>query len=380
MNVKSAIKKAMSGLVASLPESWILNYIVLESKPDLSDNTRAVFDEMIRRGLNKKYKFIWLVSDRKHTIPNVKNVRFVSDKGILKYWYKFFCKCGICCNGKLYSHRKGQFSMYLCHSITIKANPVDMKPFSNKIDWFLASSDGIKDFFARELRAHPSKGVSLGFPRNDAFSAPALDLHPYFDVDFEKVVVWYPTFRQNPGDISASDSNIALPIIHDAAKAIELNEFAKANKILIVLKPHFAQDLDYMKDMKLDHIRFIYDDFFFEHGIQSYDFVAGCDALLTDYSSIYFDFMLANKPIGLIWEDVEDYKKRPGFAQGVEELMDGGVKIYTLDELLDFLRDVADNRDTLKQNRDSVCALVHYAADGKSSARVADFIIEKAKL
>ena len=32
------------------------NTIMFESVPNLSDNTKAVFDEMIRRNLNKKYK------------------------------------------------------------------------------------------------------------------------------------------------------------------------------------------------------------------------------------------------------------------------------------------------------------------------------------
>ena len=34
------------------------NWIIFESVPDLSDNTKAVFDEMLRRKLNKKYKLI----------------------------------------------------------------------------------------------------------------------------------------------------------------------------------------------------------------------------------------------------------------------------------------------------------------------------------
>ena len=32
------------------------NYIMLESRPDFSDNTKCVFDELQRRSLNKKYK------------------------------------------------------------------------------------------------------------------------------------------------------------------------------------------------------------------------------------------------------------------------------------------------------------------------------------
>ena len=37
-------------------------YVLFESIPDFSDNTLYVFNEMIKRGLNKKYKFIWVMN------------------------------------------------------------------------------------------------------------------------------------------------------------------------------------------------------------------------------------------------------------------------------------------------------------------------------
>ena len=39
-------------------------YIIFESNPDFSDNTYPVFEEMVNRGLNKKYKFLWQLSDK----------------------------------------------------------------------------------------------------------------------------------------------------------------------------------------------------------------------------------------------------------------------------------------------------------------------------
>ena len=45
-------------LLGVLPKK---KWIVFESVPDLSDNTKAVFDEMVRRKLNQKYLFIMKV-------------------------------------------------------------------------------------------------------------------------------------------------------------------------------------------------------------------------------------------------------------------------------------------------------------------------------
>ena len=39
-----------------LKPDCLRNIIVFESSPDLSDNTKAVFDEMLRRGINRYEK------------------------------------------------------------------------------------------------------------------------------------------------------------------------------------------------------------------------------------------------------------------------------------------------------------------------------------
>ena len=153
MSFKMRIRRFLIKVLDMLPEKMLMNYILLESKPDLSDNTRAVFDEMIKRGLNRKYKIIWLVSNRKHKICKIKNVKYVYDNGIKKYWYRLFCKCIICCNGRLFSIRRGQFTIYLGHAITVKHLRVPTaEPMPERIDWWLCTSDEIKDdLFIYEL-------------------------------------------------------------------------------------------------------------------------------------------------------------------------------------------------------------------------------------
>lgn len=378
--MKSLMKMIMK-LFRFLPKWTLKNYIVLESVPDLSDNTRAVFDEMINRGMNNKYKFIWLIENTNHKILNLKNVKFVNKNSKKKYWYLFFCKCGICCNGKIFSWRRGQFSIYLSHGFPIKSVRVSVGELCDKIDWWLTTSENVKEIFSYEFRAKYECGVALGYPRNDSFSEAPKDLHLYFDdVSFNKVIIWYPTFRQNKGGIAASNSSDALPIICDEDKARRLNDFAIKNNLLVVLKPHFAQDVNYMKDLKLSNIRFIDDEFLYRNNLKSYELVGSSDALLTDYSSIYYDFTLADKPIGLIWEDYEDYKENPGFAVNMEYYMKGGEKIYTIEDLESFLTRVVKNVDALIEERREIRDYVHCYADGKNSERVVDFIIEKAKL
>lgn len=370
------MKKILNKLIKALPAWTLRRFIVFESVPDCSDNTRAVFDEMIRRGLNKKYKMIWLIKNEKHRIVGIKNVKCILTSNRARHWYVMQAKCLISCNQKLHSYRKGQYSFYLDHGAPLKSvrPAAPAEPITDICNW-LSTSEHIKDVVAYEYNMPVERGVGLGYPRNDEFYRPRVDLHHLFDVDFDKIVVWYPTFRQNHGGISASDSDIALPVIHNAQNAIELNEFAKQHKILIVLKPHFAQDVDCLLNLNLPYIQFINDEFLFDHHISSYQFVNGCDALLTDYSSIYFDFLPTNRPIGLTWEDYEDYAKRPGFAIDMDKYMVGGEQIYSLDDLLRFLSNVVTGQDALNEERRRVCALIHEYNDGKSAQRVVDFLL-----
>ena len=224
------------------------------------------------------------------------------------------------------------------------------------------------------------KIVPLGFPRNDILTNINIDLKKLFkNCDFNKVIVWYPTYRQNR-NATVKLSGSTLPLIHDPESAVQLNEVAKNNKVLIVLKPHFAQDLSYVKKSELSNILFIDDKFFVDNNITSYEFVGSCDAMISDYSSIIFDYTLCDKPIGMVWEDIEEYKKSPGISNGVEKYLSCGEKIYTLEELENFVVNVANDVDTTKEERRNVCKQVNYSQDGKNSERVVDFIIEKANL
>ncbi|MBQ8322985.1 MAG: CDP-glycerol glycerophosphotransferase family protein [Clostridia bacterium] len=357
--------------------------ILFESAPDFSDNTKAVFDEMIRRGLNKRYQMIWKTSSPEAKLEqSIENVFYIDTstkrgrRTLTKTLYQ--AKCLISCNMFLAGQRKGQTAFYLSHGIPIKSVR-GYYTVPTGIDYCLATSQDAVDLMAYELKFPREKVLPLGYPRNDVFSQEKINVRKYLNATSEKVIVWYPTFRQHKGGGNIASGN-ALPIIHDMEKAKKLNECAKENNVLLVLKPHFAQNLSYIKNLNLSNIRFIDDNFFVENKISSYQFVGGCDALITDYSSIYYDFTLCDKPIAAIWEDIEEYKVNPGLIKDYEFYMKGAEKIYNLEEFIGFISNVAKGIDLLKKERNEIKNLINCSTDGKNSERVVDFIIEKAGL
>ena len=135
-----------------------------------------------------------------------------------------------------------------------------------------------------------------------------------------------------------------------------------------------------IKILNFSNIKFIDDRFFIENRISSYEMIGGCDALLTDYSSIYSDYLLCDKPIGLIWQDIDEYSKNPGLIKEYEFVCSGGVKIYTCAELCNFFDDVYVGNDALRKQRNMLLPYIHCSKLPDNTKRVTDYIIKTASL
>ena len=380
----------MNKYLTAIVDHFIKPCIVFESKPSFSDNTKAVYDEMVRRGYDKKYRLIWSTSYRE--CAEIKNERIIYwdprvrntiKEKINNYTYYFRTKCIICCNDFISSTNpdkddKDQMSFYLSHGTPMKS----VKAYYTSpggIDYMVSAAPELNALMAEEFSIPIERTVALGFPRNDVFSKPARNLNQLFDKSFNKIVIWYPTYRQNV-EHTVDLHGSSLPLIHDERNAKRLNNTAKKNNTLILVKPHFAQDITQIKQMELSNIIFIDDSFFTDHDITSYEMLASSDALITDYSSVYFDYTLRDKPIAVIWEDIEEYKKNPGFAVDISDYLKGAAKVYTIEELCTFIESIANDEDCLQFERREIRDRVNISLDGQNSKRTVDFIVSKANL
>jgi len=379
--LKNMVKAAIFGSFRLLGKE---KAIIFESAPDFGDNTYPVFLEMVKRGLGEKYTLVWSCAKEEKLPGDFPGVKYIYPKKpglkekLRKLYYMANARCMICCNQFLTPGLKDQTAFYLTHGVPMKS--VRHYYFiPESIRYCLSAGKGVEDMMALEFNLPKEKMFSLGYPRNDILTAPPVPVKEMLETDCKKVIVWYPTFRNHKNGLTAGGGQ-ALPIIHDEEAAAKVNAWAKDFDVLPVRNPHCAQGLSNARSMELSNIRFIGDDFFVKHNTTSYAFVAGCDALLTDYSSIYYDYTLCDKPIGPIWEDIEDYRKNPGYAEDVEEYGKGGVKIYTAEDFKAFLQEVATDGDSCKEERRKLRDLCNCAPYGDSTRRVTDFIIEKAGL
>lgn len=352
------------------------NVILFESVPPYSDNTWAVYQYIRNNDMLKNYKLEWILrptDELRQEIPSF--VRKDTRLGKLQYRIKLLhTKAFVFCNAEQYKSRSDQVTIYLDHGSCLKSVR-GVYSMSQNLDYALVQAPA----FANVTRYEHSMSddtilAPLGYPRNDDFFGDApLDRAALFSVPFRKLIVWYPTFRQHKnGKVAVSD--ITLPLIHDAEAAARINACAKENGVLVVLKPHFAQDTSYIRKADLSNLVFIDDTFFPKHGIRPYQFLHMSDGLITDYSSVYYDYLLQDKPVALTWEDYEQYKEANGFAVDTDVFCAGGEKVYTAEELCGFIRRVANDEDVLRQQRIAVRDLTNAYADGNSAQRVAQWV------
>lgn len=96
------------------------------------------------------------------------------------------------------------------------------------------------------------------------------------------------------------------------------------------------------------------------------------DVLITDYSSVYFDYAVLKRPMIFFMYDLEDYRDRlRGFYLDVETSMPGPI-VQTNDQLVYELKNIRGNDERLDRFIESFCKL----EDGNATKRICDFIFK----
>ena len=388
MGVKAFIRKAAEAVFQS---RWYPNKkILIESVPDRSCQSEPVFQYMLKEGLNETYKLIWLVSDKeKFKDVHIKNVKFVNFTPKTR-WEKLTRMYRLCTSrAMLYTNRyigkifDKQLLVYLIHGTALKARSAHAcKDAVNECDLCISLAE-----FLIPLEAAQSDGIAeerfrvTGYPRNDSlFDAEDFVKKLYPDKAYHKVILWMPTFRK-ADHADRVDSTFAMPLeipcLYTAEDCRALDAVLRERNCLLILKPHPAQKLSAIKELGLTNIVLLYNEELEAKDISLYQFVGSTDALITDYSSIYYDYLLTGNPIGLTVDDFDTYAKETGFVY--ENVFDYviGEHITDCNSFIRFVTHVAEGQDVLKERREEMTALFHHYKDGQSTERVYNLVMQE---
>ena len=169
-----------------------------------------------------------------------------------------------------------------------------------------------------------------------------------------RVALFVPTFRRN----------MASPF-GQVVDPVRLSAFAERAGLLIVVKLHPFMHGRYRLDPLPNLIEYA------PLG-DVYPLMAQCDLLITDYSSIYLDYLLLDRPIVFFAHDLEDYVTRDRNLYFPYESVTAGTTCRTQDELEDALAAILYSgfRDSFADLRAALRAFTHDHVDAGSSARL----------
>jgi CDP-glycerol glycerophosphotransferase (TagB/SpsB family) len=196
-----------------------------------------------------------------------------------------------------------------------------------------------------------------GNPRIDEMAAPASDASLRLlglDPDLP-VILWAPTFRQAAhAEVQAwADSADVHPF--DEVLRSEggiFAQLAREGRVQVVVKPHPLDPTPF----RADGLTAISDRQLEDAGTDTYRFMARCRALITDYSSIWTDFAVLDRPIVLFCPDLDRYGAGRGFTDGSIVESAPGPVVTAESELLAALRRIAAGEDVGSAARHRVCA------------------------
>lgn len=379
--MKKILRKLLSNLLFILP---MKKRILLESHPDLTGNTYQVYQEMLRNGLNEEYELTWFVLDvSKYSKIKIKNVFFKeynpSSKlnELKKLIYTAQASLIIDENRMIGKINKRTKRIFLNHGTLLKNVKGIYSPGKN-VDYIIIASQGMVDLYVDCFGIEKEKVKVLGAPRNDILFEPSkfnwMELIPNYQN--EKVIIWMPTFRQHKQERIDSTSTLPLgiPLIYSLKDFEEINNWAKQCNIFVVLKLHPAQDLSYLKIDDLSNVKIILEDQLRNINKELYQILPCTDALITDYSSIYFDYLLLNKPVAFTNDDIESYKLGFVFDNLDDVLI--GEKLSNLEGLKIFMKNIHLGADVFLEKRMEINKYFNTYQDNQSAKRVYNLALE----
>ena len=170
-------------------------------------------------------------------------------------------------------------------------------------------------------KIYPGKILLEGYPRNSVFfdEAKRKEFKRILDVEDKEVFVYMPTFK---GIVSNRKDEKQKRDVDEFLKELDLR--LNDNQLLFVkFHPYNQSKIDFSKFMHVKE---------FPNGYEYYDVLNASDILITDYSSVFFDFAISKRKIIIFNYDEEEYLADRGLYIPLEELP--FPKVKTVDELI----------------------------------------------
>ena len=357
-----------------------------------SCSPKAIYNYLIENKDYKDYKFIWAFKnpEKDHLIKKNKNLTIVKSKS--KDYYKYLSKSKYWIVNSLLDlsviKKKNQIYVQCWHGTPLKKLRCDITVTGSvlntkeevikrnnldvaKIDYFISPSKYSTEKFtsAFNLKNLNKENIIIekGYPRNDKLinytQNDINDIKEKLNIKTNKKIILYaPTFRDDEHK-SGLGYTYKLNIDFDKLK----KELGKDYVILFRAHYFIANSFDFNK----------YKDFVYN--VSDYDDINDLyiisDLLITDYSSVFFDYAILKRPILFYMYDYKNYKtKLRDFYLDLKELP--GPIIEKQEDLVKDIKQIDKVFNKYKEYYQTFNKKFNPYEDGKSSIRVVKEIIK----
>ncbi len=344
-----------------------------------SDNPKYLYEYMYEN-YKDEFDFVWVMNDKNVEIPgNPKRVKRYS----LKYYKEVARSKYWVVNGRhspFLTKRKNQVIISTWHGTPLKKlgldignaytwNPLIKHSYINLAkQWnYLISPNNYTTNIYRSSFGYDKEILESGYPRNDIlYNADDYKIGQIRDdlniPKDKKVVLYAPTWRD---DEVISDVQFHLKLDLKKLKQSIGNEY-----VLLIRTHYFISD-------KLDLSGV--EDFAFD--VSKYDDIAELylvsDILITDYSSVFFDFANLKRPILFYTYDLDRYENvLRGFYLDIRNEVPGPL-LETTDEVIDSIMNIDDVEKAFAQKYDEFYNRFCSIEDGNASKRIVGEIWKK---
>ena len=397
-NIKKMIKKSIlitakySARALYYLGSYIIppneNIILFESSNgrNYTGNPKSVYEEILNQGLDKEIKCVWSFDQTNTEIKgNAKKVK----RSFFKFlYYSLRSGAWVFDSRHLYYLRKNKKTKYIqtWHGTPLKKLGLDMDYIDmsgnqdikqyhddfrkNTSLWqYLISQNSYSSEIFRHAFDFKGEMLEIGYPRNDILinknNAEDIDeIKTRLNIPKDKKVILYaPTWRDNEY-YEKGKYKFATEMDFDQMKSELSDEY------VLIVKFHYLvkENIDWSK----------YDDFVIEcdadWDIQELYLIS--DMMITDYSSVMFDYSLLKRPMIFYAYDLENYKNnlRDFYFDMINEVP--GPICLTNDEMIGFIKNYTEESYKMEfgEKYKNWSEKFNTFDDGNASKKVIDLI------
>ena len=351
-----------------------------------SDNPKAIYEYMRSQKRFAKYQFVWAIKHRREKNIQIEGAKIIEYFSIPYFFYLARSRYWIVnCKLPTYVLKKpGQIYLQTWHGTPLKrlAHDIQLEEGASfyrsrmtadqmvhtydvdvaKYTYMISPNHFSTEVFQSAFRINRERLIETGYPRNDILSnyteKDKQDILKKYGLPADKKIILYaPTWRDNQFNTSG--------YLFELKADFKMWKEILGEDYIILYKPHYLIINKMKKDKALEG--FVYE---INADAEISELYIISDILITDYSSVFFDYSILKRPIYFYMQDIAEYHHElRGFYLDIYKDLPGSIYETEKPMLEDITEGVFDYERLDKFNE-----RFNYLEDGKGAKRVVDIL------